>query len=50
MKCCGISEEDIDLFILKLDDREKLNLFNSWKYDRIIQKVIDFTDITTRLK
>ncbi|CAF4244196.1 unnamed protein product, partial [Rotaria sordida] len=51
LKCIGISQNDIDLFIKKLDDNDKkIDLFNSNKYDdRILQKIIDFTDISTRL-
>ena len=47
LKCCGMSKEDIDSFVKKLDENETC-LFN--KYDHIIQKIIDFTDISTRLK
>jgi hypothetical protein len=46
LKCCGMSKEDIELFVKKLNQ----NQFCSNKYDEIIQKIIDFTDISTRLK
>ena len=49
LKCCGMSKEDIDLFVRKLDN-ENLNLFSSSKYDKILQQIIDFTDVSTRLK
>ncbi|CAF2122393.1 unnamed protein product [Rotaria magnacalcarata] len=50
LRCCGMSQNEIDLFIKKLDDNtEKIDLFNSNKYDQILQKIIDFSDISTRL-
>jgi hypothetical protein len=42
-----MSKEDIDLFVQKLDANDNMELFN---YDHIIQRIIDFTDIPTRLK
>jgi hypothetical protein len=56
LKNMGMSKEDIDLFVEKLDANEQTNghssngIFNSDKYDQIFQKIIDFTDIATRLK
>jgi hypothetical protein len=50
LKCCGMSNEDIDLFVKKLDKDEQIEVFYSNKYDHILQKIIDFTDISTRLK
>ncbi len=44
-----MSKDDIDLFIKKLDANDDLNLFNSNKFDQIIQRIINYTDITTRL-
>jgi hypothetical protein len=50
LKNIGMSKEDIDLFIKKLDANNNMELFISNKYDHIIQKIINFTDIKTRLK
>jgi len=50
LKNIGMSKEDIDLFVKKLDANDNMELFISNKYDHIIQKIINFTDITTRLK
>jgi hypothetical protein len=50
LKNLGMSKEFIDLFVQKLDANDNMDLFNSNKYDHIIQKIIDFTDIPTRLK
>lgn len=47
LKCSGISKEYIELFMKKLDEND---LFHWDKYEHIIQKIIDFTDISTRLK
>ncbi len=44
-----MSKDDIDLFIKKLDANDDLNLFNWNKFDQIIQRIINYTDITTRL-
>jgi hypothetical protein len=49
LKTIGMSKDDIDLFIKKLDANDDLNLFNSNKFDQIIQRIINYTDITTRL-
>lgn len=49
LKCCGISQSDIDVFKNKLNDK-KLDLFHLNKYDHIIEKIINHTDITTTLK
>lgn len=46
----GMTTEDIDSFIEKLDANDNMDLFNSNKYDNIIQKIIFFTDVSTRLK
>lgn len=50
LKNMGMSQDDIDLFVKKLDANDNSELFLSNKYDHIIQKIIDFTDISTRLK
>ncbi|CAF1081451.1 unnamed protein product [Adineta steineri] len=49
LKYCGMSKEDIDLFRKKLDDNQKLDFFTTSKSDEILQKIINFTDISTRL-
>ncbi|CAF0915384.1 unnamed protein product [Rotaria sp. Silwood1] len=50
LKWNGMCQNDITLFIKKLDDSdEKIDLFNSNKYEQILQKIIDFTNISTRL-
>jgi hypothetical protein len=49
LKTIGMSKDDIDLFIKKLDANDDLNLFNWNKFDQIIQRIINYTDITTRL-
>lgn len=46
----GISNEDIDLFVEKLNANDSIELFNSDKYAKVIQRIIDYTDIPTRLK
>jgi hypothetical protein len=43
----GMTKEEIDLFVQKLDAKDEKEIF---KDDRIIQKIIDFTDTPTRLK
>ena len=43
----GMSANDIDLFVEKLNGKEYPNL---GKYDRIIQNILDWTDLPTRLK
>ncbi|CAF4049527.1 unnamed protein product [Rotaria sordida] len=50
LKNIGMSKEDIDLFVKKLNDNDNINLFNSNKYNQIIQRIIKYTDIPTRLK
>jgi hypothetical protein len=45
-----MSKEDIDLFVQKLDAKDNMELFHSNKYDPIIQRIIDLTDLPTRLK
>jgi hypothetical protein len=45
LKHIGMSKEEIDLFVKKLDTNDNIG-----KYDQIIQRIIHFTDITTRLK
>ena len=47
LKSIGMSKDDIDLFVQRLDAHDNANLN---QYDHIIQKIIDFTDLTTRLK
>ncbi|UJR36640.1 hypothetical protein I4U23_029358 [Adineta vaga] len=49
LKCCGMSQEEIDLFQQKLDANETTEKFNLDKYDGILQKIIDYTDVSTRL-
>jgi hypothetical protein len=39
-----MTKDEIDLFVKKLDEKE---IFQD---DHLIQKIIDFTDISTRLK
>ncbi|UJR09488.1 hypothetical protein I4U23_013726 [Adineta vaga] len=46
----GMSKEEIDIFVKKLDMNNEIDFFNSKKSDKIIQKIIYFTDIPTRLK
>lgn len=43
----GMSTDAIELFVKKLEEKEYPNL---GKYDRIIQTIIDWTDIPTKLK
>jgi hypothetical protein len=50
LKYCGMSKEEIELFVKKLDENEQIELFDVNEYDHIIQKIIDLTDISTRLK
>ena len=50
LKNIGMSKDEIDLFVKKLDANDNMELFHSNKYEHIIQKIIDFTDIPTRLK
>ncbi|CAF3799364.1 unnamed protein product [Rotaria sp. Silwood1] len=50
LKNIGMSKDDIDLFIKKLNANDNIDLFNSNKYDHIIQRIIKYTDISTRLK
>ncbi|CAF3914941.1 unnamed protein product [Rotaria sp. Silwood2] len=50
LKNIGMSNEDIDLFVKKLNANDNIDLFNSNKYDQIIQQIIKYTDIPTRLK
>ena len=45
LKNIGMTKEEIDLFVKKLDANDNLD-----KYDQIIQRIIYFTDIPTRLK
>lgn len=42
----GMSTNDIDLFVNKLNEKEYPSLD---KYDRIIQKILDWADVSTRL-
>jgi hypothetical protein len=50
LKSIGMSEEDIDLFVQKLDGNKNVELFRSGIADRIIQRIIAYTDIPTRLR
>ena len=50
LRCCGMSEEDIDLFVRKLADNSRCDMFASSDYDRVLQKIIDYSDISTRLR
>jgi hypothetical protein len=47
LKKIGMTKDEIDLFVKKLDAHDNKEVF---KYDHIIQKIIDFTDVPTRLK
>ncbi|CAF2523633.1 unnamed protein product [Rotaria sp. Silwood2] len=50
LKCSGVPQNDIDVFIKKLDDTDEIiDFFNTNKYEHILQKIIDSTDISTRL-
>ncbi|CAF0920556.1 unnamed protein product [Adineta steineri] len=50
LKNFGMSQDDINLFVEKLNVHDKTDVFNSNDFDKIIQRIIYFTDIPTRLK
>ncbi|CAM4900373.1 unnamed protein product [Rotaria socialis] len=50
LRSIGLSKDDIDLFITKLNENDKTDLFNTNKYDQFFQKIINYTDVPTRLK
>ncbi|CAF1566812.1 unnamed protein product [Rotaria magnacalcarata] len=50
LRSIGLSKDDIDLFITKLNENDNTDLFNTNKYDQFFQKIINYTDVSTRLK
>ena len=56
LKKTGLSREELDAFIGNLDENEKdhrctaIDRLNSSEYEVIVQKIIDLTDVPTRLK
>ncbi|CAF1031049.1 unnamed protein product [Adineta ricciae] len=49
LKCCGMSREEIEFFRQKLDVYGLKNKIVSNKTDAIVQKIIDYSDMSTRL-
>lgn len=56
LKKIGLSREELEAFVEKLDENGKdhrctvVDQLNSSEYEVIVQKIIDLTDVPTRLK
>lgn len=50
LKSAGMSQDAIDLFVQKLNEKEPVEVFHADEAEQVIQRIIAYVDIPTRLK